>query len=167
MTQTAPSDLDQLRRALDDSFKNRALLYWTIFQELRQEIGVDKAEATLSRAIYARGKQVAEAAFSKFGPRDARALGEAFLAISPDGGSLFPTEVEQLENGIAFQVKRCPLKEAWQQARLSDDDLTQICRIAGCFDNGLFENSGVTVATETWRPGVTGCCRIQLTNSQE
>jgi hypothetical protein len=166
MTMTAATEIDHLRRALDDSFKNRALLYWTIYQEMRQELGAEQAEAILSRAIYARGKQVAEAAFSQFGAQDARALGEAFLAISPDGGRLFPTEVEQLESGIAFQVKRCPLKEAWQQAKLSDADLTTICRIAGRFDNGLFETSGVTVKTETWRPGINGCCRIQLTNSQ-
>ena len=166
MTTTATAEIDQLRRALDDSFKNRALLYWTIYQELRQELGAAAAEAILSRAIYARGKQVAETAFGQFGAQDARALGEAFLAISPDGGRLFPTDVEQLSDGIAFQVKRCPLKEAWQEAKLCDADLTTICRIAGRFDNGLFESSGVTVKTQTWQPGASGCCRIRLTNCQ-
>jgi hypothetical protein len=163
---TAPSELDQLRRALDDSFKNRALLYWTIYQELRQELGAAQAEAILSRAIYARGKQVAEAAFSQFSAQEARALGEAFLAVSPDGGRLFPTDVEWLQDGIAFQVTRCPLKEAWQEAKLSDADLITICRIAGRFDNGLFETAGVTVETQTWQPGSSGCCRIQLTNAR-
>jgi hypothetical protein len=166
MTTTATAEIDQLRRALDDSFKNRALLYWTIYQELRQELGAASAEAILSRAIYARGQQVAEAAFRQFGAQDARALGEAFLGVSPDGGRLFPTDVEQVADGIAFQVKRCPLKEAWQEAKLSDADLTTICRIAGRFDNGLFECAGVTVKTQTWQPGSSGCCRIQLTNAQ-
>ncbi len=165
MTNAATDDVDQLRRALDDSFKNRAMLYWTIYRELRQELGAEKAEAILSRAIYARGKQVGDGAFSTFGAQDARALGEAFLAISPDGGQLFPTDVEPLANGVAFTVKRCPLKEAWQEAGLSDEDLSKLCRIAGRFDNGLFETSGVTVTTETWRPGVTGCCRIRLSNN--
>lgn len=160
------SDTDALRRALDDSFKNRAMLYWTIFQELEAELGADKAETILSRAIYARGKQVAAAAFGKFGPTDARALGEAFLAISPDDGSLFPTEVERHDDRISFKVKRCPLKEAWDQAGLSDAEKTRICRIAGRFDNGLFESCGVEVATETWKPGMTGCCHIHLADRQ-
>ena len=46
---------EQLRQELYDSFKNRAAIYYLIFDELRQELGPERAEAILSRAIYRRG----------------------------------------------------------------------------------------------------------------
>ncbi len=44
-----------LRSQLYESFKNRALIYHLIFDELREELGQDRAEEILSRAIYRRG----------------------------------------------------------------------------------------------------------------
>ena len=42
------------------------------------------------KVVEKRGQEVAAAAFSGFGPNDARAIGEAFLAVSPDGGRDVP-----------------------------------------------------------------------------
>ena len=47
------------------------------------------------RAVEKRGREVAELAFAAFGPNDARAIGEAFLAVSPDDGRMYPTDVER------------------------------------------------------------------------
>ena len=158
---------DQLRRELDDAFRNRALLYLDIYRELSAEIGAERAEAVLSRAIYARGKAVALAAFTGFGPNDARALGEQFLAASPDQGRLFPTAVTRSADGISFKVQACPLKQAWTEAGVPDAEMATLCRIAGRFDNGLFEHSGAVVETETWSPGTEGCCCISLRDRKQ
>ena len=156
---------EKLSRELDSAFRNRADLYRLFLDELTEELGAEKAEAIMIRTIEQRGKEVAAAAFAAFGPNDARAIGEAFLAVSPDGGRMYPTDVERSDERIAFKVKRCPLKDAWVEAGVGDDKLATLCRIAGAFDRGLFEATGVRFDNITWTPGHgSGCCHIALTN---
>jgi hypothetical protein len=155
---------ERLRRELADSFMNRAHLYRLMLEELEARMPAAEAEALLSAVCRRRGQEVAAGAFAGFGPDDARALGEAFLSASPDGGRLYPTEVTRMEGGIAFRVLSCPLKSAWQAAGLPAERIAALCRIAGTFDRGLFEATGVRFANETWTAG-EGCCRISLRNA--
>ena len=156
---------EKLAAELDAAFRNRADLYRLMLDELAAEFGDDKAEEVLVRAIEKRGREVAEVAFAQFGPNDARAIGEAFLAVSPDGGRMYPADVERSDSHIAFKVKRCPLKDAWVDAGVGDDKLATLCRIAGAFDRGLFEATGVRFDNVTWTPGHgSGCCHICLTD---
>lgn len=156
---------EKLAAELDAAFRNRADLYRLMLDELVAEFGDDKAEEILVRAIEKRGREVAEVAFAQFGPNDARAIGEAFLAVSPDGGRMYPTDVERSDSHIAFKVKRCPLKDAWVGAGVADDRLATLCRIAGAFDRGLFEATGIRFDNVTWTPGHgSGCCHICLTD---
>lgn len=156
---------EKLSRELDSAFRNRADLYRLLLDELTAEVGAEKAEAIMIRTIERRGKEVAASAFADFGPNDATAIGEAFLAVSPDGGRMYPTDVERGQGRIAFKVKRCPLKDAWVEAGVSDKKLATLCRIAGAFDRGLFEATGVRFDNVTWTPGHgSGCCHIALTN---
>ncbi|MES0213775.1 L-2-amino-thiazoline-4-carboxylic acid hydrolase [Mesorhizobium sp. M0028] len=156
---------EKLSRELDSAFRNRADLYRLLLDELTAEVGAEKAEAIMIRTIERRGKEVAASAFADFGPNDATAIGEAFLAVSPDGGRMYPTDVERGQGRIAFKVKRCPLKDAWVEAGVGDKKLATLCRIAGAFDRGLFEATGVRFDNVTWTPGHgSGCCHIALTN---
>lgn len=156
---------EKLSRELDSAFRNRADLYRLFLDELSGELGAEKAEAIMIRAINQRGKEVAAPAFAAFGPNDAHAIGEAFLAVSPDGGRMYPTDVERGNDRVAFKVKRCPLKDAWAEAGLGDEKLATLCRIAGAFDRGLFEATGVRFENVIWTPGHgSGCCHIALTN---
>lgn len=164
---TEASRAAQLALELEASFRNRADLYRLLLDELAIALGVEEAEALLARAIEKRGSEVA-AAFRGFGPNQAREIGEAFLAVSPDGGRMYPTDVERWEDGISFRVRRCPLKDAWRDAGVSEDKLQILCRIAGAFDRGLFEATGVCFANRTWRVGDGDhCCEIRLTNAAD
>ncbi|GAA4128975.1 L-2-amino-thiazoline-4-carboxylic acid hydrolase [Aminobacter aganoensis] len=156
---------ERLALELDSAFRNRADLYRLMLEELSAELGEAKAEEVLVRAIERRGREVAEVAFARFGPNDARAIGEAFLAVSPDDGRMYPTDVERSDSHIAFKVRRCPLKDAWLAAGVAEGTLATLCRIAGAFDRGLFEATGVRFDNVTWTPGHgTGCCHICLTD---
>ena len=155
-----------LRLELEGSFRNRADIYRLMYQSLKSRLGEAEAEAAMVEAIEKRGREVAALAFSRFGPQDARALGEAFLAVSPDGGRMYPTDVDRRSNGIAFKVRRCPLKDAWCSAGVEGVELATMCRIAGAFDRGLFEATGVHFVNKTWQPGDgERCCVIELTNA--
>lgn len=156
---------ETLSRELDAAFRNRADLYRLFYDELAAALGPTEAEALMIRAIEKRGREVAALAFAGFGPNDARAVGEAFLAASPDGGRIYPTDVEHDDRHMAFRVKRCPLKDAWVAAGVDEHRLAILCRIAGAFDRGLFEATGVRFENTTWTPGHgSGCCHIRLSN---
>ncbi len=153
---------EKLRAELEESYRARAHVYRVIFDELVLEVGQEKAEHILSRAIERRGREVAAALFAGVETRNAAAIGERFLAVSPDGGRMYPNRVERRPNGISITVHRCPLKDAWAGSGLTSHRLATLCRIAGAFDKGLFEAAGVTFANETWCDGRDGCCRIHL-----
>jgi len=154
----------RLSAELEASFRNRADLYRLLLAELDAHLGSEQAEMLLSRAIEKRGREVA-AAFQGFGPDQAREIGEAFLAVSPDGGQMYPTEVQRPEDGISFKVLRCPLKDAWREAGIDGEAMARLCRIAGAFDRGLFEATGVRFTNRTWQAGDgEHCCEIHLRN---
>jgi hypothetical protein len=154
---------ERLAAELEDAFRNRALLYLNLYQELSAELGPERAEALLGRAIYARGRAVAEAHYGGFGPQDAEKVADAFLSVSPNGGAMYPTDVTRRDDGsVTIAVRRCPLKDAWRDAGIDDAMLTTLCRIAGRFDNGLFETTGVGFASQTWCAGREGCCTLHL-----
>jgi hypothetical protein len=158
--------VETLSRELDSAFRNRADLYRLFYDELAGEYGPEKAEAIMVKVVERRGREVAALAFSDFGPTDACKIGEAFLAVSPDGGRMYPTDVERSDTAISFKVKRCPLKDAWVEAGVGDEKLATLCRIAGAFDRGLFEATGVRFENVTWTPGHgSGCCHIRLSNT--
>jgi len=165
MTTDTEARAQKLARELESAFRNRADLYRLFLDELTGEMGAERAEALMIRAVEQRGREVAAAAFAGFGANDARAIGEAFLAVSPDDGRMYPTEVERGTDRIAFKVKRCPLKDAWVEAGVGEEKLATLCRIAGAFDRGLFEATGVRFTNVTWTPGHgDGCCHICLTD---
>jgi hypothetical protein len=104
----------QLREELVQSFKNRAIIYYLIFEELREELGEERAEQVLTRAIYRRGRQIGQR-FSDCGPDDLVALKDAFVAGIPDEGRLFAPHVVRCdEEELTIQLESCPLKQAWR-----------------------------------------------------
>jgi hypothetical protein len=90
-------------------------------------------------------------------------LKDAFLEFVPDDGKMFQPELLRCDaEGIDIQFHRCPLKEAWQEAGLSDNEVAKMCKIAARVDNGTFEGAGFKFSADTWRPGGDGCCRLHI-----
>ena len=157
------SQEEKLRAELRDSFANRAILYYLIFDEMRQELGAERAEEIMSRAIYKRGLQKGKGRYGRFAPRDREGLKEAFVGGSPDGGRLFRPEVLRCDaEGLDIKFHGCPLRETWQETGLPDEEVATICRIAARVDNGTFEGAGFEFSAETWQPGGDGCCRLHI-----
>ena len=153
---------DQLREQLYASFKNRALIYWSIYDELCNELDADRAEHILSRAIRRRGEQMG-ATLAEFGPDDTRGLCEAFLEKIPDGGQMFGPRVERCDrDGLDIVFQRCPLRDAWLEAGLDDAQVATICRIAAAVDVGLFEGAGFQFHADTWEAERDGCCHLHI-----
>jgi hypothetical protein len=154
---------EQLRHELVDSFKNRAILYYLIFAEMRKEFGAEKAEAVMGRAIYQRGAEKGREKYAALAPKDLPGVKRAFLAGSADGGRLFqPEVVHEDASQLDILHHRCPLLEAWQELGLSEDDVATLCRIAARIDYGTFEAAGFGFSLDTWQPGRGGCCCLHI-----
>jgi hypothetical protein len=151
-----------LRAQLRASFTNRAILYYLIFDELRQEVGEARAEEIMKRAIYRRGEQIG-GQFAQYGPGDLSGLRQAFLAVIPDEGRMFEPSVQRCEDDrLDINLEACPLKDAWESLGLSEPDRVTMCRIAGEIDKGTFEAAGFQFETDTWQPGRSGCCHLHI-----
>lgn len=152
-----------LRQELYDSFKNRAVLYYLIYDELRQELGAAKAEEIMSRAIYRRGAMRGKEKFAAFGPSDLAGLKETFLGGIADEGRMFQPEILRDDaEALDVQFHGCPLRDAWLEMGLAGDEVQTMCRIAARVDNGLFEGAGFRFFSDTWKPGDTGCCCLHI-----
>lgn len=160
---TSPQPAAELREQLYHSFKNRAILYYLIYDELRDEIGAERAEQVMRRAIYRRGAQVGKEKFAKFGPDDLAGLREAFLSGIPDRGRMFQPEVLR-DDGEALDIKflGCPLRDAWLEMDIPEEEVATICRIAATIDSGTFEAAGFRFSADTWQPGGEGCCYLHI-----
>lgn len=148
---------------LDDSHKHRALLYLSLYRELSAEIGTERAERVMMRAIEKRGVETGRALFGTTTAATPDAVAQRFLSVSPGDGALWRHSVERPGDGsVVISVHRCPLKDAWTEAGLDDDDMARLCRIAGRFDNGCFGEAGIGFEAKTWQPGHDGCCTLTL-----
>jgi hypothetical protein len=154
---------ENLRRQLYESFKNRARIYYLIFDELRSECGEERAEEVLGRAVYRRGEEKGREGFAKFGPDDLEGLQKAFLDGIPDEGRMFQPEIlHSGTDGLDIQFHACPLRECWQEDGLPPEEIATLCRIAARIDNGTFEAAGFQFHADTWQPGSDGCCRLHI-----
>lgn len=151
-----------LREQLYASFKNRAMMYYHIFEELRKEVGDEKATEIMKRGIYNRGLEIGKK-YEEYGPANLEGLKDAFLTSSADRGKMFQPEVLYCDaDRLEIKMRSCPLKEAWQEAGLSDQETARMCHIAAVVDEGIFEGAGFQFSGETWRSGREGCCRLQI-----
>ncbi|HEY4760955.1 MAG TPA: L-2-amino-thiazoline-4-carboxylic acid hydrolase [Thermoguttaceae bacterium] len=152
-----------LRQQLYDSFKNRALIYFHIFDELRAELGARRAEEILSRAIYRRGAERGREKYARYAPKDLSGLQQAFVGGLADEGRMFKPEVLRADaDCLDIKFHDCPLRNAWLEAGLPEEDVTTLCRIASQVDYGTFEAAGFGFSADTWQPGGEGCCHLHI-----
>jgi hypothetical protein len=158
---------EQLRTQLYDSFKNRALIYYLIYDELRAELGADRAEELLSRAIYRRGELCGQEKYARFAPHDLSGLKAAFLGGIPDDGKMFQPEIVRSDaEALDITFHACPLRDAWVEAGLPEEDVATLCRIAAQIDDGTFAAAGFQFNADTWQPGGENCCHLHIRPGQ-
>jgi hypothetical protein len=65
-------------------------------------------------------------------------------------------------DGLDIRLGRCPLKQAWLDAGLGQQEVATLCRIAAEIDRGLFEGAGFRFHADTYRPGDDGGCFLHV-----
>ena len=156
------SDDEKMRQHLVNAIKARALFYYAFYKEFSAEIGPEKAREIMTRAVYNRGLEIGKQ-FAKFAPGDMEGLKDAFLAFIPDPTGTFKPVLEGCSAaGIDLELRSCPLKDAWREAGLADDEIVVMTTIAGAVDTGTFEGAGFAFEPDTWKPGRSACCRLHI-----
>lgn len=144
MTDDDRNDLEQSRAETKAAFANRALMYFHLFEELADEMGPERAEELMSRAIHRRGTEVGE----KYRPAgisgDLDEVARIFCDGSPCDGTLFEPGVEEMaEDRLVLRMEACPLVDAWRSEGLEPEEIDTMCRIAAAVDEGTFERAGL------------------------
>ena len=76
---------------------------------------------------------------------------------------MFAPEVVRCDaEGLDVKFHRCPLKQAWLGAGLTEEETAALCRIAARVDSGLFEAAGFRFHADTYQPGTEGCCFLHI-----
>ena len=157
---------ERMREHLVNAIKARALFYLAFYNAFSAEIGPEKTREIMKRAVYKRGLEIGKR-FAKFAPSDMAGLKDAFLGFIPDPKGTFNPELESCSSaGIDIRLTTCPLKDAWQEAGLSDEEVVIMTDIAGAVDKGTFEGAGFSFEPDTWRPGRRGCCHLHIRPSR-
>ena len=151
-----------LQHALHDANKERALIYLDIFREIRQRRGEQEAIDILRTALEKRGRAFGKS-LNSFAPRNFRGLCDAFAYV-PDGGVMFnPEEVRCDDKALELKMRKCPLKEAWQSADVTERELSLLLHCASAMDIGTMDAAGFELEIQTWQPGEEGCCSLKIT----
>lgn len=155
-------DIEKLRNELYAANENRAIIYYLLFDELRAELGEERAMGIFKRAIYRRGQQIGDA-FARFAPDDLRGLCDSFLKGIPDSGKMFaPTVLRCDAEALELRFDHCPLKNAWKKMGLPPEECAKICEIAAMVDYGTFESAGFDFTLRALREGEEHSCYLTI-----
>jgi hypothetical protein len=152
--------LEEARAETRASFENRAIVYFHMYNELKQELGRDEAIDVMKRAIRRRGVQISEAYREAAAAGDLETVGRIFCETSVSQGELFQPAVEELEGDrLVLSMEACPLCEAWESLGLAPDEVDVLCDIAAAVDEGTFEGAGLelTFLSRRGDPDSTRC----------
>jgi hypothetical protein len=153
-------DEEKAKRETRRAFENRAHLYALIFDELKGEIGAERAADAMKRAIRRRGRENAAKYAEAARERDFEGVARIFCDGSACEGELFhPGVEERSEDGVVLRMTSCPLVDAWRARGLSEEEVDTLCEIAAAVDQGTFEGAGLELEfrDRLGRPGSTRC----------
>ncbi|WP_432734511.1 L-2-amino-thiazoline-4-carboxylic acid hydrolase [Maridesulfovibrio sp. FT414] len=151
-----------LRKELYAANENRAIIYKLIFDAMVEEFGLEKAKEVMKKGIYRRGEQIGEK-FKKFAPGDFKGLRDAFIGGIPDESKMFaPTVTRCDEGGLDIEFDNCPLKNAWRDMGLSDEECATLCEVAGIIDFGTFEGAGFDFEMTALPEGSKDKCYLKV-----
>ncbi len=152
---------DPLWQALNGANKARARVYVEFFRAIEKRFGRAVAIEISREAIYHWGETLAGDLHAHL-PSDFAGLAKNF-AYPPDNGTMFSPRVDRCDHGgLDVQFETCPLKTAWIEMGLGEDETAMFCGMAARADYGTLEKAGYGVEIETWKPGRSGCCALRI-----
>ena len=88
-------ELEDSRAETRASFENRGFMYAYLYEELSDELGPERAQEVMKRAIYRRGLEIGRKYRAAAHAGDLAEVGAIFCDGSPCGGELFNPSIEE------------------------------------------------------------------------
>lgn len=127
---------ERLRQDLLRAWTTRAAVYVEFLKVLKEELGLERAKEIFKRATYNFGRKQAERVGM---PDTIKEIRSFIMSRSPDDGRMFnPKVVSMMEDNMIVKFPNCPLKEAWRQFGLTNEEVAEMCEVADYFDHGYF-----------------------------
>jgi hypothetical protein len=142
------AELEKAREETRDAFANRALMTAHIFDVLEEELGTDRATELLKRAVYRRGREIAERYRAAVEAGNLDEVGRIFVEGSASSGEIFEPSVEERDadgRRIVLRMNACVHKDTWREAGYAPERVDRLCDIASAVDFGTFEGAGLSL----------------------
>jgi hypothetical protein len=148
------SEVESIVRAI----RARGEYLYFIYNELKEEIGAERAESILSRAIRRYGQRLGK----NIGPlKEADDLFDRLEKGNPPGVFERHFKVRNHDESV-MQLDRCPLVEAWRDLGCSSKEIQTLCNIAMEGDFGIFDGESVEMALESSIGKGDTCCIMKI-----
>jgi hypothetical protein len=134
--------MNQNLSVLIGEIKNRAKIYLLLYRELSTEVGEEKANEIMKRAIYTRGKEKGLQLTERIKEPSLRELAIAFVEGKGDMDAFGHEVVREKSDHVILRLNRCPLVDTWKDEGLSPVEIKKMCDIAYQVDFGKFEQAG-------------------------
>lgn len=156
-------DVSESKKQTRSAFVNRAVLYYYLFDEMRKELGDERAKDVFVRAIRRRGEDIGPKYAEAAREGSFSAVAERFVADSPCEGELFePAVLEVSADSCTLTMSACPLVEAWRELGLDDDEVALMCRMSAEIDFATFESAGLCLAMDEKIGAGARACKLVL-----
>jgi len=131
VSDTYEDELEQSHAETRAAFETRGFMYAYLYEELADELGPERAQELMKRAIYRRGLEIGRKYRSAAHAGDLAEVGAIFCDGSPCGGELFNPGIEQEgDDHIVLSMTSCPLVDAWKEAGLDPEEIDVMCSIS-------------------------------------
>lgn len=122
--------------------ENRAMWLALIFEELEKEVGAEKTEAILRRAIFRHGKVRAAAKKAMHGPIETPEKLSVGFASNLGQRTFEMDHIRYDEKDMKVDFHYCALVNAWDKLGCSDERIALLCDIAMDGDRGFADELG-------------------------
>lgn len=155
----------ELLKETKNANKNRAAIYYYLYQQLTDDLGEEKGTEILKKALYCRGSAHGK---EKYPPSalagNLEEVANTFCQKTMVKEYLFnPTAVEKDETHLLLKMDRCPLIEQWEEMNLSPEEISKLCEIARAIDYGTFEGAlGLKLSFKKVMGEKDNCCLLYV-----
>ena len=150
-----------------DGVKNTFSLFMAFFNEVAQEIGMEKAvalDAKVGRATNADiGKMMREQAGAQ--EIDAKTAYMMTSKAVEEGFAISSEVIEESPQKVVFNIGKCPIHEACQMAGMDSESIEALCRATSIesMDAMVKElNPNLSYRLAKFRSAEDGCCKEEI-----
>jgi len=158
---------DKSTDALVSAIKTRAMAYFGIFDAMSEEVGAEKAEKIMSKAIYKRGQAGSKRYSVESKNGDFKALAKDFMEGGTSSLFVFGHEIVEADKDHAvFRLNRCELVNGWKEGGLNDAQVEKMCDMAYSVDFGKFEELGYNLEFSKRISAGDECCELLISRKK-